>query len=195
MTEKAVQEKVHQLTQTRKAKLGHLTSQANEINWLMEDDANVNTVKQQLRLDYQDSLAEFCKINYVTNLLCAEELKKDQSSWFEPKLMASAAESYRIKQRGSSVGSKVSTASSARLKAEVERAALLAKAAALKQKQDLERQEAELKAKREALHLQTAIAASDAKFKVLENAQNPALKALKTASIIQSSSLVDNRRS
>lgn len=46
---------------------------------------------------------------------------------------------------------------------------MLAKAAALKQKQDLERQEAELKAKREALDLQTAIAVSDAKLKILEN--------------------------
>lgn len=62
------------------------------------------------------------------------------------------------------------TASSACLKAEVERASLLAKAAALSQKQDTERQEAELKAKREALDLQTA--ASDAKLKVLENYEN-----------------------
>ena len=79
--------------------------------------------------------------------------------------LVSAAESRRSRQRGSAVGSRVSTASSARLKAEVERASLLAKAAALEQKQDLERQEVELKAKREALDLQTAIAASDAKLK------------------------------
>lgn len=83
--------------------------------------------------------------------------------------LASAAESSRSRRRGSAVGSKVSTASSPRLKAEVEKASLLAKAAALKQKQDIERQEAELKAKREALDLQTAIAASEAKLKILEN--------------------------
>lgn len=86
--------------------------------------------------------------------------------------LVSAPESCRSRRRGSAVGSKVSTASSVRLKAEVERASLLAKAAALSQKQDLERQEAELKAKREALDLQTAIAASDAKLKVLENYEN-----------------------
>lgn len=40
-----------------------------------------------------------------------------------------------------------STTSSVHLKAGVERAALLAKAAALKQKQELERQEVKLKAK------------------------------------------------
>lgn len=208
MTEKAVEEKVHRLTQSRKAKLGHLTSQANHLERLMEDDANVNTVKQKLRLDYQDSIGELCKINdALTHVLYGEELETDQSSWYEPKLihvrgfmqpvemwikaaeerakqakecdaaiqpadsvsMVSSAQSSYSRKRGSAVGSKVSSTSSVRLKAEVERATLLAQAAALKQKQELERQEAELKAKREALELQTAIAASDAKLKVLEN--------------------------
>lgn len=63
MTERAVLEKVHPLTQSRKAKLGYLISQANKIERLMEDDANVNKVKQKLRLDYQDSLEEWCKTN------------------------------------------------------------------------------------------------------------------------------------
>ena len=214
MTERALAEKVHRLTQSRKAKLGHLTSQANEIERLMEDDANVNTVKQRLRLDFQDSLEEWCKTNdALTGLLSKEEQENDQSSWFEPKLthnrgfmhyvemwikaaddrakqaeeydanirpadsvsLASAAKSSRSSRHGSAVGSKVSTASSACLRAEVERASLLAKAAALKQRQDLERQEAELKAKREALDLQTAIAASDAKLKVLENFESERL--------------------
>ena len=88
MTEKAVEEKVHRLTQSRKAKLGHLTSQANHLERLMEDDANVNTVKQKLRLDYQDSIGELCKINdALTHVLYGEELETDQSSWYEPKLI------------------------------------------------------------------------------------------------------------
>lgn len=83
MTEKAVVEKVHRLTQSRKAKVGHLTSQANEIERLMEDDANVNTVKQKLRMDYQGSLEDWCKINdALTKLLCEEELEED--SGFSP---------------------------------------------------------------------------------------------------------------
>lgn len=51
----------------------------------------------------------------------------------------------------------------------LQRTELLSKAAALKQKQDLERQEAELKAKREELELETTIAASDAKLKLLDD--------------------------
>ncbi|KAL7825760.1 hypothetical protein SRHO_G00334980 [Serrasalmus rhombeus] len=72
-----------------------------------------------------------------------------------------------------------SSASAARLKAELERAALLAKASALKQRQELDTQEAKakqeaeailarLKLQREELEIQTALAASDAKFKVLD---------------------------
>ena len=39
-------------------------------------------------MDYQGSLEDWCKINdALTKLLCEEELEKDQSSWFEPKLM------------------------------------------------------------------------------------------------------------
>ncbi|KAL7868352.1 hypothetical protein SRHO_G00097360 [Serrasalmus rhombeus] len=211
MTEKAVEEKLHRLTQSRKAKLGQLTSQANQLERLMEDDANVTTVKQKLRLDYQDLYGELRKINdNLKQLMHEEEFEKDQSFWYEPNAsricgfmqhvemwikaaeeraeqarqydadirpsdsvsVVSAALSNKSKRHGSVVGSKVSTASSARLKAEMERAALLAQATALKQKQDLERQEAELKAKREQLDLQTAIAASDAKLRVLEVFEN-----------------------
>lgn len=52
MTEAAIKEQLHRLIKSRKAKLGHLTSQANQIEKLMEDDANVNSVKQKLCLDY-----------------------------------------------------------------------------------------------------------------------------------------------
>lgn len=88
MTEKAVMKKVHRLTHSRKTKAGHLTSQANEIERLMEDDANVSTVKQKLCVDYQGSLEDWCKTNDgLTKLLCEEELEKDQSSWFMPKII------------------------------------------------------------------------------------------------------------
>lgn len=60
-----------------------------------------------------------------------------------------------------------STASSTRLKAELERAALLAKASALRRKQILEEQEAKIKREKEDLEMQTALAASDAKIKLL----------------------------
>lgn len=55
----------------------------------------------------------------------------------------------------------------ARGRIEAERAELLAQAYALKQKQELEREKAELKAKKENLELQNAIAAAEAKLQVL----------------------------
>lgn len=69
----------------------------------------------------------------------------------------------------------MSNASSVRLKAEMERAALIAQATASKQKQDFERQEAELKATRVEFDLQMTIAAFHAKLKVIENFENDCL--------------------
>lgn len=61
-----------------------------------------------------------------------------------------------------------SSASAVRLKAELERAELQAQASALKQKRLLDEQEVKLKAGKEELQIQTALAASDAKFRVLD---------------------------
>lgn len=61
----------------------------------------------------------------------------------------------------------VSTTSSARLRYEAERAALIAQASALKQKQEIDREVAQLKAKKEELEIKTAIAAANAKLEVL----------------------------
>lgn len=66
----------------------------------------------------------------------------------------------------SSVDSKVSSASVVHLKAELERAEL--QALALKQKWLLDEQEAKIKAEREEWQVQTTVAASDAKCRVLE---------------------------
>lgn len=83
-----VTERVYPLTLSRKAKLDHLARRAIEIKQLMEDDANVNTVKQKLSLEFQDSLKEWCKTNgALTSLLSEDEQEKDQRSWSEPKLM------------------------------------------------------------------------------------------------------------
>lgn len=62
------------------------------------------------------------------------------------------------------------TAVSAHIKAEAEKAALLARSAMLKEKHALEEQEAELKRKREQLELDAEIAASTAKLAVLQTA-------------------------
>ncbi|XP_024123270.2 uncharacterized protein LOC112143483 [Oryzias melastigma] len=82
----------------------------------------------------------------------------------------------------SSRSSRVSSVSSARHKAQAERAALLARAASLKQRQALDIEECKLKTKREQLEIETAIAESTAKIKVLEeceheNRRDPAITA------------------
>ncbi|KAL4008074.1 hypothetical protein ACER0C_001926 [Sarotherodon galilaeus] len=87
----------------------------------------------------------------------------------EPADSVSAISSRHSKaHRSSRTSSAVSsTTYSARLKIEAERAALVARAEALKQKMEIDRQEAVLKAKREEWELQTAIAAASAKLDVL----------------------------
>ncbi|KAL6491192.1 hypothetical protein MHYP_G00015370 [Metynnis hypsauchen] len=115
------------------------------------------------------------------HLRMAESEKHNEE--VEPSDSVSAASVTSRKQgsiSSSSAHSKASSsASAARLKAELERVALLAKASALKQKQELDTQEAKakqeaetilarLKLQREELEIQTALAASDAKFKVLD---------------------------
>ena len=62
---------------------------------------------------------------------------------------------------------KSSTTSSARIKAEANRAALIARVAALKERQALDEQEQQLKRKREQLDLEAELAASTAKLAVL----------------------------
>ncbi len=68
----------------------------------------------------------------------------------------------------SSVSSVASLTSSARVKEEAKHAALLARASALRTKQELEAEELRLKAKKEQLELDTEIAASNAELKVLK---------------------------
>ncbi|KAL6480070.1 hypothetical protein MHYP_G00111030 [Metynnis hypsauchen] len=87
-----------------------------------------------------------------------------------PEDSVSAISSRRSKKsRESSGSSRVSSvASSARLKTELEKAALLAKAAALKQRHVLDEQELKVKAEKEQLELQAALAAADAQLKMLQ---------------------------
>lgn len=69
-----------------------------------------------------------------------------------------------------------SSASSSLLKEEAKRATLLAKAAAIQKRQALELEEAQLKAKKEQLDVETAIAESTARIKVYEEYANPCFR-------------------
>lgn len=208
MTVKAQEERLHHLLGTRRAKLGHLTRQMREIEALLEDSGNVDTVYDCINGEFAQSFAAFQDINYATReFMSDDEAYLDQLHWFEPKsqavkhfvdkvkdwvekvkLQSKEAEQCDAevecndsasmvisssqlplfpKKSRSQVASGVSSTASSRLKIETERAELLARANALLQKQELEREETELKAKRENLELQTAIAAAEAKLQVL----------------------------
>ncbi|KAL3967647.1 phylloquinone omega-hydroxylase/docosahexaenoic acid omega-hydroxylase [Sarotherodon galilaeus] len=98
-----------------------------------------------------------------------DEARMIDAAEVEPADSASAISSRHSKAPRSSQTSFAvsSTSYLARLKIEAERAALVARAEALKQKMEIDRQEAVLKAKREEWELQTAIAAASAKLEVL----------------------------
>lgn len=77
----------------------------------------------------------------------------------------------RESRSSASKKSSTSTVLSARLKEEANRSALLAKAAAAKERQALQMKEMQLKAEMEQLEIKTALAMSDAKIKVYQTCE------------------------
>ncbi len=74
---------------TRKAKLGHLTRQMREIETLLEDSGNFDTVYQCINGEFAQSFLSFQDINNATRELMSEdEAYLDQLHWFEPKSQA-----------------------------------------------------------------------------------------------------------
>lgn len=217
MTEKGVEEHKARQVQARRYKLSQLTTMTKQIEQLMEDDANVNIVKDKLRVDFGHLQQEFSDLNSgLRRLTTEEEFEVDQRSWFDPKNQAmtdffwkceewmkgvmkrteqakqhdtsgmhaesrstsSKSTTKCLSRPGSQSGSMSSSSSSVRVKAEMERASLMAKAAALKEKLALEREEVEwhaekrrreveFEARKEMHAMQTALAASNAKLEVL----------------------------
>ena len=226
MTEKAVEEHKARQIQARKYKLSQLTSLMKLIEQLMEDDANVDTVKNKLRVDFSGLQQEFLDLNSaLQKLMDEEEFVDDQRSWFDQKnkLMddffwkceqwmkdvltraeqaeecdrqvapadsrsTSSKETTKRRSRAASQrGSTVSSSSSVRLKAEMERASLKAKAAALKEKLAIEQEEAEWHAEkgcREA-QLQAEKKQREAEFEAQQKRIEAAIKARKEMHAMQ----------
>ncbi len=175
MTVKAQEERLNQLMGTRKAKLGHLTRQMREIETLLEDSGNIDTVYQCINGEFAQSFLSFQDINNATRELMSEdEAYLDQLHWFEPKsqaikhfvdkvkdwiervklqfkeaeqcdaevectdsasmVISSSQLPCLPKKSGSHVASGVSSTASSRLRIEAEKAELMARANALKQK-------------------------------------------------------------
>lgn len=187
------------LRNARKGKLAHLTKRKNLMLELMEDASCVQEVKENFNkfvclLDDFKSLHETYQ-----ELLSEEEARQDEVEWFKPKMadintflssvsewlsgVSKAVEPQEIevapKDSISQISSRESrsrafSVASASLQVEAERAAVLAKVAALREKHDLEdREEAlnkerqTLKKKREVLELKAQLDASSAKLAVL----------------------------
>lgn len=75
MTEKAAKEHVSRQVQARRSKIGQLTSMVKHVEQLMEDDANVDIIKNILRVDFSDLLKEF------TNIKCALQGLMDEDEF------------------------------------------------------------------------------------------------------------------
>lgn len=206
-------EHASKLKKARKGKLAQLTKRKNVMIHLMEDVSSVQEVKENLH-KYTQLLEEFKSIHRAyQELLTQDEVKKDECEWFEPKIKeintfnssvsewlsgATKAAEPQVVEVGpkdsvsqvSSHGSKsrASSVASARIRAEAERAAIMTKVAALKEKHDLEEQENALqkeiqvlKQKREALELRTQLAVSSSKIAVLMSAEEGSMVARTTA--------------
>lgn len=87
MTEKAKEERLQRLLQSRKAKLAQLTSKSKEIEQLMDDSAHIDIVRTKLETEYKHLYKDFCQLNHaVEEYMSDEDYAKDQHTWFEPRV-------------------------------------------------------------------------------------------------------------
>lgn len=143
---------------------------------------------------FEKHLAGFMEMQVsVQRSLPVSEREGDHKDWYEPKLIsfrnylkkmkkwfkhAATSDSKEVTTEAleasihphdgiANTSSKRSHTSSVRVQAEAERAALMAKAAILEEKYDLEIEQAHLKAKKEKLELKAQMATNAAKLNVL----------------------------
>ncbi|XP_077073702.1 uncharacterized protein LOC143724510 [Siphateles boraxobius] len=89
-TLKALEYSLQTKISSRRAILGKLTVKKNELHALMDDDANVEIIANELLAKYETLIKEFRKINadvkdLFCQIECVENLNTDQSDWFEPR--------------------------------------------------------------------------------------------------------------
>lgn len=201
-------EPASKLKNARRGKLIQLTKRKNIMLQLMEDVSGIQEVQENLQR-YNNLLGEFNAVHKAyQEQLTEDDVVKDECEWYQPKMTeindflslvsewltgASKADKAEpqeedeilpkdsISQVSHKSGrSKASSVRSARICAEAERAAIMIKAAALKERHDLETKESELqkeiqtlKQKREAFELKTQLAISSFKLAVFHSAEEP----------------------
>lgn len=175
-------------------RLGACTREMNEIMALMETRGNAEKVDESVAL-FQKSLDEFKETHVSVQTFLSEEIKENgRINWYEPKMSTfenflQDVEKWKISQmdpqsliepkdsisnvskgaQASAVSKSSSPVASARLIVAQEKAALLARAAALKKKHALEMEKAHLNTRMEQMELEISLAESDAKLKVSED--------------------------
>lgn len=226
MTEKATDDHRSRKEHKRRYKLSQITSLTKHIEQLMEDDANVDTVKNKLRVDFSGLHREFVNLNSDLQKLMDEvDFMDDQRSWFDPKIKLmddffwkceewmkdvskrveqaeecdrlltpadSRSTSTKVTTRSrikatSQSGSSLSSASSFRLKAEMEQASLRAKAAALREKLAIEQEEADWHAekRRREAQLQAEEKQREAEFEAQQKRIEASIRARKEMHAMQ----------
>ncbi len=192
------EEKFNQLCATRRGKLGVCTRKMNEIREAM-NSGNVEAVStglEELNVALNDFRNVHQSVQV---LLDEEESKSDNDDWYLPKIqtfetflkevatwkvvqkdlqavispsdsISNVSGSKRKSSRSiASSSSKTTSVSSARLRAEAEKAALLQRTEGLKKKHALELERIEVQNAMERVELETELAAVHAKMRVLQS--------------------------
>lgn len=189
------EEKFNQLCAMCRGKLGMCTRKMNEIREAM-NSGNVEAVNTGLE-ELNVALNDFRNVHQsVQVLLDEEERKSDKDDWYLPKIQIfetflKEVATWKVVQKdlqsvispsdsisnvsGSkrksscSIASSSSKTTSARLRAEAEKAALLQSTEGLKKKHALELERIEVQNAMERVELETELAAVDAKVRVLQS--------------------------
>lgn len=123
--------------------------------------------------------------NWIAEVKLREDLKetseKDISPMDSVSNVSAKLRTAKSSRCSSHTSSAASSATAIRLKEEAKRAALIAKASSLKEKQALDLKEAQLKADKEQLEIETELAASAARLKIYANYESPQQKCSATA--------------
>ncbi|KAK0155257.1 hypothetical protein N1851_002391 [Merluccius polli] len=181
-------EKLNQLKTSRKSKLALITRRKNELIKLMENVCNVELVKSKelnesvkALLSAEDAEKEQ-KEWYKPKMTAFSECVEEATKWIKgqseidadecnddvtPQDSVSNIKSVRSQKSTRSGRSSKSSVLSARLKLESKRVELMVRAAGLERRQELEKEEALLKARKENLDLETEIAANAAKLNII----------------------------
>ncbi len=191
------EEKFNQLCATRRGKLGVCTCKMNEIREAM-NSGNVEAVSTGLE-ELNAALNEFRNVHQSAQVLLDEEERKSYNDWYLPKIQnfetfLKEFATYKIVQKDlqavifpsdsisnvshrkrkslrsiASSSSRTTSVSSARLRAEAEKAALLQRAEGLKKKHSLELERIEVQNAMERVELETELVSVDAKVRVLQS--------------------------